>query len=59
MTCDFCGKQLDFWYYDGKTSKGPWACMCELCFFDHGIGLGMGKGQKFELVNDVWKKVKG
>lgn len=32
--------------YDGKTTEGPWAYMCETCFTIHGVGLGMGKGQK-------------
>lgn len=35
--------------YDGKTKDGPWANMCEQCFKTHGIGLGLGKGQRLVL----------
>ena len=41
--CDFCGDEA---HYDGKTKLGPWAYMCDPCFRDNGIGLGLGKGQK-------------
>jgi len=37
--------------YDGKTNLGPWAYMCEEHFRTHGIGLGLGKGQKLVLEN--------
>ena len=36
--------------YDGKTTSGPWAYMCEACFRTHGVGLGTGKGQRLTLV---------
>jgi len=32
--------------YDGKTTLGPWGYMCEAHFQSHGIGLGLGRGQK-------------
>ena len=41
--CDFCSAKAE---YDGKTRDGPWANMCEYHFRLHGIGLGVGKGQK-------------
>ena len=31
---------------DGKTTRGPWALMCERHFESHGVGLGMGRGQR-------------
>lgn len=34
--------------YDAKTKLGVWAYMCENCFKIHGVGLGLGKGQKFK-----------
>ena len=33
--------------YDGKTTDGRWANMCESCFEENGVGLGTGMGQKF------------
>ena len=45
--CDFCKQPA---VYDGKTTQGPWAYMCEGCFKKHGVGLGLGSGQKLEEV---------
>lgn len=36
--------------YDGVTSFGPWAYMCEDHFARHGRGLGLGRGQELVLV---------
>lgn len=46
--CDLCGSagatvQAK---YDGKTTMGPWAYMCEKHFKKYGVGLGLGKGQE-------------
>lgn len=41
--CDFCGGIAE---YDGKTSMGPWANMCQRDFDTYGVGLGLGRGQK-------------
>lgn len=38
--------------YDGKTTKGPWAFMCEDCFQTYGIGLGVGVGQRLVLASE-------
>lgn len=35
--------------YDGKTTEGPWAYMCEDHFAQYGVGLGLGKGQRLVL----------
>ena len=43
--CDFC--KVNLAEYDGKTVLGPWANMCRLCFAQFGIGLGLGRGQKY------------
>ena len=47
--CDFCGKEITDKLVDGKTVEGPWAVMCPHCFTVHGVGLGIGKGQKYAL----------
>lgn len=44
--CDFCDRPAAF---DGKTTEGPWAYMCEPHFTRFGIGLGMGVGQRLIL----------
>lgn len=32
--------------YDGATTFGPWAYMCQAHFDALGVGLGLGRGQK-------------
>ncbi len=34
-------------FVDGKTKNGPWARMCVPCHNAKGVGLGLGKGQKY------------
>ena len=46
--CDICGMFKA--KYDGKTFMGAWANMCDVCFKNFGVGLGMGKGQ---ILNNV------
>jgi len=46
-TCDFCGENNLKTLIDGKTIFGPWAVMCEFCHLTKGIGIGLGKGQKY------------
>ena len=48
--CDFCGDEA---HYDGRTKIGPWGNMCEPCFREHGIGLGLGRGQRLVLEKEV------
>lgn len=49
--CDFCRREdrTTAANYDGRTTYGPWAYMCQECFEQFGIGLGLGKGQKLLL----------
>lgn len=35
--------------YDGATVGGPWGYMCEEHFKTHGMGLGLGRGQRLVL----------
>jgi hypothetical protein len=39
--------------YDAKTSRGPWAYMCQSCFNTEAMfpDLGTGKGQRLVLKN--------
>lgn len=47
--CDYCGQPAS---YDGKTRGGPWAFMCEVDFQQHGVGLGLGRGQRLLFNSD-------
>lgn len=57
--CDLCAGKIIVTFFDGKTTMGPWASMCERCHETYGIGLGTGKGQHYELHRDgkTWIKV--
>lgn len=50
MTCDFHGCDLSKYefFVDGKTKMGPWAVMCPKAFRTYGVGIGLGKGQKYD-----------
>lgn len=55
--CDFCHRDCGKTLYDGMTGMGPWAVMCEPCFHEYGVGLGLGKGQKYKKVGDEYIQV--
>jgi len=42
--CGICKKRKA--KYDGKTTSGSWAYMCQECFDVYGLGLGLGLGQE-------------
>ena len=44
--CDFCGEVAN---YDARTKVGPWANMCQHCFENFGVVLGLGAGQRLVL----------
>ena len=45
--CDFCEADAQ---YDAKTTKGPWAYMCERHWAFYGNQrLGLGRGQRLIL----------
>ena len=45
--CDFCKTPAK---YDGKTTMGPWAFMCQEHWNQHGPGhTGLGLGQELIL----------
>jgi len=45
--CEICEERLVEEFVDGRTKLGLWAIMCVGCFKVHGVGLGLGKGQKY------------
>lgn len=48
-TCDLCHKPFTKAFVDGKTSYGPWGLLCVARHKTWGVGLGLGKGQKYDL----------
>jgi hypothetical protein len=47
--CDLCHRLLTWAFVDGKTQFGIWGIMCPECHIDVGVGLGVGRGQRYEL----------
>jgi hypothetical protein len=60
IACQLCGDDIATKFYDAKTARGSWASMDEKCFQREGVGLGLGKGQRYELNGDGhWEKTGG
>lgn len=58
--CDVCHDPIKTTFIDGATRMGPWANMCLLCFGSIGIGLGLGRGQRYIKQGDgKFLKVEG
>ena len=58
-TDDF-GQVIEDVFVDGKTIMGPWATMAPASFAEFGVGLGVGRGQKYERQPDGrWLKTEG
>lgn len=58
--CDTCDEPIKKEFTDGKTRMGPWANMCPGCSAIYGVGLGLGRGQKYEQqTNGRWLKTGG
>ena len=47
--CDICGGKFKKVFYDAKTVHGPWGLLCGDCHANYGYGLGMGRGQMYNL----------
>ena len=47
-------------FVDGKTKQGPWAIMAPSSWRRQGVGLGLGRGQRYKKQADgQWLKVEG
>jgi len=55
--CDICTNEFADTFIDGATVDGPWALMCIECWELYGIGLGIGRGQMYDLKTKV--KIEG
>ena len=48
VSCSFCKIKEPDCFVDGRVAMSTaWAIMCLECFKVHGVGLGVGKGQKY------------
>ena len=62
---DDYGRAIDNVFIDGRTKHGPWAIMNPTSFEMYGVGLGTGRGQKYQKSavgpdgSFSWAKVEG
>lgn len=56
-TCDLCRAPITTTFVDGRTLAGYWANMCPQCHARAGVGLGVGRGQKYDA--QTRKKIAG
>lgn len=59
VKCDICKVELAnrVHFIDGRTKTGSWGLLCTACHKMHGVGLGTGRGQKYD--SKTLKKVEG
>ena len=60
--CDLCFRSFALMtvMYDGQTTMGKWADMCQTCFSRFGRGIGQGIGQRYSKQEDgKWLKTAG
>jgi len=50
-SCDLCGAEIKGEFIDGRTIMGPWGILCPRCHKANGVGLGLGRGQRYVLTN--------
>ena len=57
---DDFGSKIKDTIVDGRTHNGSWALMTPDNFATFGVGLGLGRGQKYKKQKDgKWLKVEG
>lgn len=59
VNCQLCNTPIVDTFVDGKTTKGPWALLCSDCHAEYDVGIGTGKGQRYELIDGVFTCVEG
>lgn len=59
-SCEVCKTPIVAEFYDARMKgNGPWGNMCPNCFRQHGVGLGVGKGQHYVLTDGQFVKTEG
>jgi hypothetical protein len=57
---DDFGSLIENEFIDGRTRQGSWAIMSPASYLMKGMGLGLGRGQRYKKQEDGrWLKVEG
>jgi hypothetical protein len=52
VKCAICQRELKQQFVDGVVAQsGFWAIMCAVCHSRFGMGLGIGRGQRYDLTS--------
>lgn len=59
--CDICKTPIKDEFVDGRVQGiSSWALLCLVCHREHGVGLGTGRGQRYQRQpNGSFTKVEG
>lgn len=58
--CNLCGKNFNGVMFDARMQTGSWGNFCQRCFDELCIGLGTGRGQKYEMDEQgIFIKIEG
>ncbi|MGR3311291.1 MAG: endonuclease NucS domain-containing protein [Candidatus Brocadiales bacterium] len=59
--CNLCERPFETTRFmvDGRIKDGPGACLCALCFKQHGIKIAWGYGQLYEKTEKGWRLIAG
>lgn len=50
--CDMNGETIKDEFVDGALRNGVWGILCPYCHKNYGVGLGIGRGQRYKLRED-------
>jgi len=60
LGCELCEDDIKHEFIDGRTRWHCWGMLCPVCHTNCGVGLGLGKGQRYVKQPDgKWLKVEG
>lgn len=52
LKCDLSGEPITDTFIDGAIRNGSWGLLCPSCHELYGIGLGIGRGQRYGKLSD-------
>jgi hypothetical protein len=59
VACDLCNARIEDQFFNARIRTGGWATTCPDCHRRYGVGLGLGRGQRYTQVASGWLKTGG